>query len=130
MIPLTALTMLTMTLLLLLAPLLLLPVLYYVHKLSSGTTIPTATPYLPLIGNAISFGLNPIQFLQSQRSKHGDIVLINLLVLKVVFLLGPDGNNIIFKGTERGGISFWAAISFIFGPVVDKGNTPLFWVSG
>jgi hypothetical protein len=109
---------------LLLALLFLLPLLYYFFRPPSISTIPTATPHFPLVGNAISYGLNPIKFLQSQRSRHGDVVLVNLAVIKMVFLLGPDGNNAFFKGTERNGISFWAAISFIFGPVVEKGNVP------
>lgn len=103
------------------ARLLLIPVLYYLLKPPSVTSIPTATPHFPLIGNAISFGLDPIKFLIAQRARHGDIVLVNLAVFRIVFLLGPDGNNTISKGTEKSGISFWAAVVDTFGPTTARG---------
>src|SRR5271169_669772 len=110
-----------MTSLLLLPLLLLIPVLYYLLKPPSVTSIPTATPHVPLIGNAISFGLDPVKFLIAQRARHGNIFLVNLAVLRIVFVLGPDGTNAIFKATEKSGISFWAAVADIFGPSTAKG---------
>ena len=110
-----------MTSLLLLPLLLLIPVLYYLLKPPSVTSIPTATPYIPLIGNAISFGRDPIKFLIAQRARHGDIFLVNLVVIRIAFVLGPDGTNAIFKGTEKSGISFWEAVADVFGPTTAKG---------
>jgi sterol 14-demethylase len=99
----------------------LIPVCYYLLKPSSLDSIPNATPNLPLIGNAISFGLDPIQFLLNQRNLHGDIFLVNLGVFKVIFFLGPEGTNAIFKGTDRGGISFLSAMTYVIGPTLEKG---------
>lgn len=110
-----------MTSILLLPLLLLIPVLYYLLKPPSVTSIPTATPHIPLIGNAISFGLDPVKFLITQRARHGDIVLVNLAAIRIVFVLGPDGTNAIFKGTEKSGMSFWAAAADVFGPGAAKG---------
>jgi hypothetical protein len=98
----------------------LVPLIYYLRPFKIPS-IPNATPDLPLIGNTISFGLDPISFLQSQRARHGDIFLVNMSIFKVVFFLGPEGTNAIFKGTDRGGISFLAAMTFIFGHSLKKG---------
>src|SRR5215471_15018715 len=103
-----------MALFLLLPLLLLVPVLYYLLKPPSITSIPTATPCIPLIGNAISFGLDPVKFLLEQRARHGDIFLVNLAFIRIVFVLGPDGTNAIFKGTEKSGMSFWAVAADVF----------------
>lgn len=105
----------------LLPALLLIPLFYWLLKTPSIPSIPTATPHIPLIGNSVSFGIDPVQFLLNQRAKHGDIFLVNLAILRVVFFLGPDGTNAILKGTEKGGISFWAALSFLIGGAVEKG---------
>jgi len=106
---------------LLLLSLFLLPLLYFILKPSSLPNIPHATPSLPLIGNAIFYGLNPVGFLTQQRAQHGDIVLVNLGLIKVVFFLGPEGVNAILKGTEKAGISFWDALTILLGDVVKEG---------
>ena len=111
----------TITTWLLLSTLLLLPLLYWLLKTPSIPSIPTATPHIPLIGNSVSFGLDPVQFLLNQRAKHGDIFLVNLAIIKIVFFLGPEGTNAVLKGTEKGGISLWAALSFLIGDAVVKG---------
>jgi sterol 14alpha-demethylase len=100
--------------------LLLLPLLVFLLKPFSLPDIPNATPSLPLIGNALYYGLDPVGFLKQQRAKHGDVVLVDLALIKVVFFLGADGTNAILKGTEKGGISFWAALRFLFGGIVNK----------
>jgi sterol 14alpha-demethylase len=101
---------------------LIIPILYYLLKPYSVESIPNATPTFPLIGNAISYGLDPVRYLILQRARYGDIFLVNLGVFKVVFFLGPDGTNAIFKGTDQSGISFLAAMIFVIGPPLEKGN--------
>ena len=95
--------------------LVLVPILYYLFKPPSIPSVPNATPNLPIIGNAISFGVDPIKFLVSQRARHGDVIHVNLAVMRIVFFLGPEGTNAIFKGTDQGGISFWEAIKALLG---------------
>src|SRR2546430_14090828 len=114
----------TTTLPTLLAFLVLLPILYYFLTPTSLPGIPNATPNLPIIGNAIHFGLNPVNFLKTQRARHGDVFLVNLAIIKIIFFLGPEGTNAILKGTEKGGISFWDALKFVIGGAVNKGNPP------
>jgi sterol 14-demethylase len=105
----------------LLPALLLVPLLYWFLKTPSIALIPTATPHIPLIGNSVSFGIDPVKFLLNQRAKHGDIFLVDLAVIRVVFFLGPEGTNAVLKGTEKGGISLWTALSFLIGSSVEKG---------
>jgi len=104
-----------------LALLLLLVLVVYLLKPPSIPGIPTATPCLPLVGNAIHFGIDPVNFLVRQRARHGDVFLVNLAIIRVVFFLGPEGTNAILKGTEKGGISFWEALRYVIGGAVDKG---------
>jgi len=101
--------------------LLILPVLYFLLKPPSIPSVPNATPSLPLIGNAISYGIDPIKFLTSQRAQHGDIFLVDLAIIRIVFFLGPEGTNAILKGSEKSGVSFWAALSFLIGGSVTTG---------
>jgi hypothetical protein len=52
-----------------------------------------------------------------------DVILVNLAVFKVVFFLGAEGANAIFKGTDHGGISFLAAMIHVIGPPLEKGKS-------
>jgi len=106
----------------LLPALLLIPLLYWFLRTPSIPSIPTATPHIPLIGNSVSFGIDPVKFLLNQRAKHGDVFLVNLAVIRIVFFLGPDGTNTVLKGTEKGGVSLWAALSFLIGSSVERGQ--------
>src|SRR5437762_866106 len=92
-----------------LAFLLLIPILYYFLRTPSIPTVPNATPHYPLIGNSVSYGINPIKFLLDQRTRHGNIFLVDLAVIRIVFFLGPEGTNAILKGTDKSGVSFYAA---------------------
>jgi hypothetical protein len=101
--------------------LLLIPVLYYLLKPPHIPSIPTATPHIPIIGNSVSFGLDPVKFLLAQRARHGDIFLVNLVVIRIVFFLGPEGINAILKSTDKSGMGFYAALSFLIGAIIDMG---------
>jgi hypothetical protein len=83
--------------------------------------IPRAKPWLPIFGNAIAFNADAVGFLLSQRERLGDVVLVDLMVFKVVFFLGPEGSNAVLKGTDKGGISFLAAMKVIIGRPLQKG---------
>lgn len=88
-------------------------------------SIPNATPALPILGNAIPYRNDPVGYLQSQRALHGDIFHVNLIVLRIVFFLGPQGTNAIFRGSERSGISLWAAAGDIFSETAKYRTLPL-----
>ena len=106
--------------------LLVFPLLYWLCRTPSIHSIPTATPHIPLIGNSISFGIDPVKFLINQRAKHGDIFLVNLVIIRIVFFLGPEGTNAVLKGTEKGGVSLWVALSFLMGKAVERGSPSIF----
>jgi sterol 14alpha-demethylase len=88
--------------------------LYFRVKPASIPSIPNATPALPFLGNAIHYGKDPVGYLCSQRARHGDMFLVDLVVLRMVFVLGSEGTNTIFKGTEKSGISMYAAAGEFF----------------
>jgi len=104
-----------------LALLLLIPIYYYFLRVPSIPSVPNATPCYPLIGNSVSYGIDPIKFLLNQKARHGNIFLADLAVIRIVFFLGPDGTNAILKGTDKSGISFWAAMEFVVGQAIFKG---------
>ena len=84
-------------------------------KQDSIPTVPNATPNLPILGNSLSFRRNPVQYLISQRARHGDVFRVNLGVVRLVFFLGPEGTNAVLSATESSGISLFEAIAYLFG---------------
>jgi sterol 14alpha-demethylase len=105
-----------------LALLLLIPIFYFFLRVPSIPSVPNATPCYPLIGNSVSYGIDPIKFLLDQKARHGNIFLVDLAVIRIVFFLGPDGTNAVLKGTDKSGISFWAAMKFVIGQAIFKGT--------
>ena len=83
-------------------------------KPASIPSIPNASSTLSVLGNSLSFAKDPVAFLQSQRDRLGDVFLVDLMMLRIVFFLGPEGSNSIFKGTEDSGLSMYAAVGECF----------------
>ncbi|RUS17280.1 lanosterol 14-alpha demethylase [Endogone sp. FLAS-F59071] len=54
--------------------------------------------WLPYIGSAISFGANPIKFMQDCQKKYGDCFTYKLIGRRITVCLGPDGNYFAFNG--------------------------------
>jgi len=100
-----------------------LPFLVYYFRKPSVQGIPNASPWYPLIGNSAHWGMDPIKFLLEQRAKLGNVFLVDLAVIRIVFFLGPEGTNAILKGTDSSGIGFWAAMDFVIGEAIKKGAT-------
>ena len=109
------------------AILLLIPLIYWLCQTPKISTVPTASGHLPLIGNSVSYGLDPISFLKSKRAEHGDVFMVDLAILKVVFFLGPEATNQFFQGTERKGFSLWSVVGYMFGPKAQKCNPPSYF---
>ncbi|PVG01114.1 cytochrome P450 [Serendipita vermifera] len=53
---------------------------------------------LPIIGSAISYGNDPINFFFQCREKYGEVFTFVLLGRKVTVALGPKGNDLILGG--------------------------------
>ncbi|CEG80470.1 Putative Lanosterol 14-alpha demethylase [Rhizopus microsporus] len=63
---------------------------------------PPAVPsWVPFLGNAVDFGKDPIQFLQSCQKKYGDVFTFRLLNKRVTACLSPDGNQFVFNAKQN-----------------------------
>jgi hypothetical protein len=96
---------------------------YYVVRFPSISGIPNASRWLPVLGNANSFGSDPVKYLLSQRARHGDIIHVNTPFAQVVFFFGRTGTNAILNATENSGISYFAGNVFLSGPLVTQSIT-------
>ena len=92
----------------------------FLIKSRSLSSIPSASPSFPIIGNAISYRKNPIQFLRSQQARLGDTFMVNLGIIRVVYFLGPQGVNAVLRGTENSGVSMFAAACHMLGGAFEK----------
>lgn len=87
------------------------------------------SPSLPYAGESsiasrlstpILYGKDPVGFLCETRKSLGDVFCVDLIVTKIVFILGPEGNKDVLKATEDQ-LSFWKQIEWALGPLVEKG---------
>ncbi|KAF9785663.1 Sterol 14-alpha demethylase [Fusarium sp. DS 682] len=62
---------------------------------------PLVFHWLPLIGNSISYGIDPPKFFAKCREKHGDIFTFVLLGKEITVYLGIDGNDFILNGKHK-----------------------------
>ncbi|GAW11862.1 hypothetical protein ANO14919_012150 [Xylariales sp. No.14919] len=59
---------------------------------------PLVFHWLPIIGNAIEYGTDPLNFYRRCRAKHGDIFTFVLLGKHMTVCLGPEGNEFVLNG--------------------------------
>ncbi|KAI8364766.1 cytochrome P450 [Radiomyces spectabilis] len=62
---------------------------------------PVVFSWIPVLGNAIEFGTNPIKFLQECQKKYGDVFTFYLVGKRVTVCLGPDGNQFVFNAKQN-----------------------------
>jgi hypothetical protein len=58
---------------------------------------PTASTSLPIIGPAIAFGIKGLEFLKTQHKLHGNVFLVDLIVLRFHFILGAEAIKKFYK---------------------------------
>jgi len=63
-----------------------------------STKPPVVFHWLPIIGNTIGYGIDPIAFFQSCQDKYGDIFTFILLGSPTTVYLGAKGNEFILNG--------------------------------
>lgn len=63
--------------------------------------VPTVFSWVPIMGNAVEFGKDPITFLKTCQKKYGDVFTFQLLNKKVTACLGPDGNQFVFNAKQN-----------------------------
>lgn len=77
--------------------------------------------YLPFIGTALAFAKDPILFLLRAQKVYGDEFVLNILGIKLRYLLGPKGNKKFFNLQPKQASAAKAYLSLtrpVFGPRV------------
>ncbi|KAI0427348.1 cytochrome P450 [Xylaria sp. FL1042] len=59
---------------------------------------PLVFHWFPLIGNAIEYGTDPLNFYRRCRAQHGDVFTFVLLGKHLTVCLGPEGNEFVLNG--------------------------------
>lgn len=62
------------------------------------TEPPAVFHWIPYIGNAVSYGVDPVAFFSKYRAKYGDVFTFTLFGRKITCYLGIDGNDFILNG--------------------------------
>ena len=84
----------------------------------AGSPTPTRDPTISeRLRAAEEFGKDPVSFLCKTRGIVGNVFCVDLLVTKIVFLLGPEGNRELYKAPDEK-LNFYDAIKWAFGPTM------------
>jgi len=59
---------------------------------------PLVFSYVPVLGSAVTYGMDPYKFFADCRAQHGDLFTFRLLGRNVTVALGAKGSNLIFNG--------------------------------
>ncbi|TDZ46120.1 Eburicol 14-alpha-demethylase [Colletotrichum trifolii] len=59
---------------------------------------PKVFHWIPYVGNAISYGTDPVSFFVKYRAKYGDVFTFTLFGRKITCYLGIEGNDFILNG--------------------------------
>lgn len=79
-------------------------------------------PYtLPFFGNLISFGLDPLTFLQENYKKFGDVYTFKMFGRNMTFLFNADGNNFVLNTCKLQEVSAEEAYKHLTTPVFGEG---------
>ncbi|KAF6809470.1 14-alpha sterol demethylase Cyp51A [Colletotrichum plurivorum] len=62
------------------------------------TEPPAVFHWIPYIGSAVSYGMDPVGFFNKYRAKYGDIFTFTLFGRKITCYLGIEGNDFILNG--------------------------------
>lgn len=62
---------------------------------------PVVFHYVPIIGSAVSYGMDPYKFFFECREKYGNVFTFVLLGRNVTVALGPKGSNFVFNGKHK-----------------------------
>ncbi|KAK8066546.1 cytochrome P450- family 51 (sterol 14-demethylase) [Apiospora hydei] len=59
---------------------------------------PAVFHWIPYLGNAVSYGMDPVGFFHKYRAKYGDVFTFTLFGRKITCYLGIEGNDFILNG--------------------------------
>eukprot|EP00158_Paraphelidium_tribonemae_P002881 Partr_v1_DN25751_c0_g1_i1_m74634 putative Cytochrome p450 len=83
---------------------------------------PPTVPYLvPFIGSMISFGMNPLKFLEENRQKFGSVYTFLMFGRKMTYLFDADGNNFVLNTCKLKEVSAEEAYKHLTTPVFGPG---------
>ncbi|KAG9283992.1 hypothetical protein G9A89_005499 [Geosiphon pyriformis] len=92
-----------------------------VSKPKNKLNEPPMVPYwIPIIGSAVTMGMNPIAFYRKYQKKYGDYYTFLLFGKKLVTCLGAEGNNFFFNAKTID-VSAEEAYKSLTVPVFGKG---------
>lgn len=76
--------------------------------------------WIPWFGSAIGYGMNPYEFFEDCRKKHGDVFAFVLLGKVMTVSLGPKGHEFVFNA-KLSDVSAEDAYKHLTTPVFGKG---------
>ncbi|SAM06979.1 hypothetical protein [Absidia glauca] len=82
---------------------------------------PVVFSWIPVLGNAVQFGMDPITFLQDCQKKYGDMFTFTMVGKRVTVCLGADGNQFVFNNKQNlssAAEAYNHMTKFVFGPEV------------
>ncbi|EST06906.1 Cytochrome P450 [Kalmanozyma brasiliensis GHG001] len=62
---------------------------------------PVVFHFVPIIGSAIYYGIDPYKFFFECRAKYGDVFTFVLLGRRITVALGPKGSNLVFNAKHQ-----------------------------
>lgn len=62
-----------------------------------ASTPPMVFHFFPVIGSAVTYGMNPYKFFDDNRKKYGDVFTFVMIGRKVTVALGPKGTQLVFN---------------------------------
>ncbi|SPO28762.1 probable Sterol 14 alpha-demethylase [Ustilago trichophora] len=62
---------------------------------------PVVFHFVPIIGSAIYYGIDPYKFFFECRQKYGDVFTFVLLGRRITVALGPKGSNLVFNAKHQ-----------------------------
>ena len=95
-------------------------VLYQVCVPQSKSLPPRVFHWVPVVGSAVSYGMNPYRFFFECREKYGDVFTFTLFGRNMTVALGPKGSNLVFNG-RLSQVSAEDAYTSLTTPVFGKG---------
>nr|WBV80359.1 lanosterol 14-alpha demethylase [Malassezia pachydermatis] len=81
---------------------------------------PVVFHWVPIIGSAVTYGMDPYRFFFECRKKYGDVFTFRLLGRDITVALGPKGSNLVFNG-RLAQVSAEDAYTSLTTPVFGKG---------
>ena len=91
------------------------------QRINVDKNAPPEVPYwIPYLGSAIEFSVNPLKFYADNRKKYGDIFTYTMVGRKFTVCLGIEGNNFVFNA-KTADVSAEESYTPLTTPVFGKG---------